>query len=131
MARKQLLDLQLPADPVAPSMARRAITEMLAESHEETVHTVGLIITELISNSVKHARFLGEQGLHVVVWQLNSRLRLEVQDPGPCFEPGEMRPPQKDTAGSWGLYLVDKLAERWGVEREPNGCVVWAEVVVA
>jgi two-component sensor histidine kinase len=98
MARK-LLDLQLPADPVAPSMARRAIADVLAETREETVPTVGLIITELISNSVKHARFLGEQGPHVAVWRLKRYLRVEVQDSGPCFESGYVRPPPKGSVG--------------------------------
>jgi two-component sensor histidine kinase len=127
MARK-LLDLRLPADPVAPSMARHAISKVLAASREETVHAVGLIITELISNSVRHARFLGNQGPHVAVWRLDGHLRVEVQDSGPCFESRELKAPAKDAAGSWGLYLVDKLAERWGVQRGSNECTVWAEV---
>jgi two-component sensor histidine kinase len=127
MARK-LLDLRLPADPIAPSMARRAISNELAASREETVHAVGLIITELIANSVKHARFLGNQGPHVAVWRLDGHLRVEVQDSGPCFESGKVGPPASDAAGSWGLYLVDKPSERWGVQSGSNECTVWAEV---
>lgn len=52
-------------------------------------------------------------------------VRVEVRDGGPGFQaiPLPAAPPP-DVSG-WGLFIVDRLATRWGTD--PGG-VVWAEV---
>jgi hypothetical protein len=49
--------------------------------------------------------------------------RIEVIDGGSGFDP-EVR----HEVNGFGLRLVDKLASRWGVEREAEGSRVWFEV---
>jgi hypothetical protein len=48
-------------------------------------------------------------------------------DPGPGFEkPSEPRP-RTDLSGGWGLPILERISDRWGVKR--NGCAcVWFEV---
>jgi anti-sigma regulatory factor (Ser/Thr protein kinase) len=53
-------------------------------------------------------------------------LRAEVSDPGPGFVPRE-RAGELDDPGGWGLVLVDRLAERWGVHNDERTSV-WFEL---
>jgi anti-sigma regulatory factor (Ser/Thr protein kinase) len=51
-----------------------------------------------------------------------------VTDSGPGFEPEQPRPtPHVDRPGGWGLCLVDRLADRWGVD-SGNRTAVWFEL---
>lgn len=79
-----------------------------------------LIISELVTNSVRHS---GETPISVTVRTQADRVRLEVQDQGPCFDVGEPH------GEGLGLMFVQKIADRWGVE---NGgpCTVWVELVL-
>ena len=52
-------------------------------------------------------------------------MRLAVSDSGAGFS--APRPPAPDGTGGRGLLAVDRLARRWGVEREPPA-TVWVEV---
>jgi anti-sigma regulatory factor (Ser/Thr protein kinase) len=84
-------------------------------------HTVGLLISELVGNAVRHS---GSEERIVFYARLDEdHVRVEVADHGPGFDP-EVR---HDSAG-FGLRMVDKLASRWGVERTARGCRVWFEV---
>lgn len=44
-----------------------------------------------------------------------------------AFGPPRARP-KGDSSGGWGLVLVDRIAERWGVCPAPAGTCVWFEV---
>jgi anti-sigma regulatory factor (Ser/Thr protein kinase) len=54
-------------------------------------------------------------------------LRVEVTDPGPGFDP-EMDEPTPGQAGGWGLFLTERLADRWGVDRADGLTTVWMEM---
>ena len=43
------------------------------------------------------------------------------------FEPHAPKPPMKGSDGGYGLVLLDRLSDRWGVRRE-DGFSVWFEV---
>jgi hypothetical protein len=53
-------------------------------------------------------------------------VRVEVGDLGPGFDPGP-RDLDRESPSGWGLYLVDQLADRWGVTRA-GGTRVWFEI---
>jgi len=53
-------------------------------------------------------------------------VRIEVKDQGPGFEPDASRPDEDEVSG-WGLFLIDQLADRWGVVQD-EGTTVWFEV---
>ena len=55
------------------------------------------------------------------------RLRVEVTDWGGGFEPTLPERPEDDRAGGFGLFLVHRLATRWGVERGRT-TLVWFEL---
>jgi anti-sigma regulatory factor (Ser/Thr protein kinase) len=81
-------------------------------------------VTELVTNSVRHAR------AREVELRIDVRPRsvfAEVSDEGPGFEP---RPRQEgdDERSGWGLFLIERLASRWGVRRAADKTLVWFEL---
>jgi anti-sigma regulatory factor (Ser/Thr protein kinase) len=112
------LSLTLPPVPESATRARRALADHGLE--EELEHTITLLITEIVTNSIRHAG--GQADIHVAAMLEPGYARVEVLDAGPGFDP-EVR---HDTEG-YGLRMVDKLSTRWGVERA-QGTLVWFEV---
>ena len=55
------------------------------------------------------------------------RIRVEVGDTGPSFDPSALPEPSPERVGGWGLHLVNRLSDAWGVVRnDPN--LVWFEL---
>jgi anti-sigma regulatory factor (Ser/Thr protein kinase) len=52
-------------------------------------------------------------------------VRVQVRDSGPGFEPPAAAPPE-DADEGWGLFLVEQLADEWGVDREHQ--TVWFQI---
>ncbi len=76
--------------------------------------------------SVRHAGLGPDATIGLRVDVLPERIRVEVSDPGPGFEPGGESPSIYQDSG-WGLYLVEQVATRWGVELE-DATRVWFEI---
>ena len=108
------LNLQLRSCLDAPAEARRHLDRMAAEIPFDLMADLRLLVSELVSNSVRHAR-LGPDarvGLRVAASALI--VRVEVSDGGPGFLPSLQLPGPNHTSGR-GLVLVDRIADRWGV----------------
>jgi len=89
---------------------------------------VALIISELVTNSVRHAHVGPNQTLTVECAALPDRLRVTVTDPGSLLEPHLLSPDHKDSGG-YGLRIVEMLSSAWGVRRGPAGTTsVWCEL---
>ena len=119
------LQLQFAGGPDAPTRARYALMALdgaLADIRD----TVRLLVTELVSNSVLHAGADNESEIRLRVVAGQDGVRVEVEDRGPGFEPVEIRP-DLERGGGFGLFLVNKLADRWGVAAEQPSRV-WFEV---
>src|SRR3954447_4936914 len=119
-------NLRLPGGPAAAATARRALGHLRGDFDEPLMETMRLLVTELVANSVRHAeaRFVS---IRAVV--TNASVWLEVSDEGPGFEPeGAMRRSTEADESGWGLFLVERLASRWGVRREGDATHVWFEL---
>jgi anti-sigma regulatory factor (Ser/Thr protein kinase) len=89
----------------------------------DVLDDVKLLVNELVTNSVKFAA-RGKIGLKVVA--ADESVRVEVHDDGPGFSPTTHQPSLEDTSGR-GLFLVDALSDRWGVNLDGTTCV-WFEI---
>ena len=57
------------------------------------------------------------------------RVRVEVRDSAPIRGLPQRREPDYEDGGGFGLFLLDEVAARWGVEQE-SGLCVWFELAL-
>jgi signal transduction histidine kinase len=99
---------------------------MLTDVPKETVDAVGLIVSELATNAVRHAA----TAFIVTIDQTARRVRIEVSDSGEG-EPRLRSPRPTDPTGR-GLRILDAMADTWGVVSATprTGKTVWFTVAV-
>jgi anti-sigma regulatory factor (Ser/Thr protein kinase) len=117
------ITFDIPRDPTAPSSARRAIEALTDRIAPDVVPDVKLLVSELITNSVKYGGN-GEVTLKVEAGDPR-KLRIEVIDQGAGFVPVARDRPATEVGG-WGLHLVQTLSDRWGVYE--GSTHVWFEI---
>jgi anti-sigma regulatory factor (Ser/Thr protein kinase) len=124
-----VLATNLPPDPVAVAEARHALDCLVGRVCEDTLASLRLAVSELVTNGVRYGSAGGrndEVGLHV--YQDAERVRVEVYDQGPGFDAEEAAADDFDfeSTGGRGLFIVAQLSERWGTWHDGRNCV-WAE----
>lgn len=123
-----MVELTLPAEPRAAAVARSHVRDLPLD--QETLEVVSLLVTELVTNAVRHGRVSESTRITVHLNIVEDDLvRVDVVNDGPVFD-AVPRTREVDTEGGLGLQLVDQLAERWGVEGN-GSTTVWLEVRLA
>jgi anti-sigma regulatory factor (Ser/Thr protein kinase) len=113
--------------PEAASQARDVVDRELGRSVPSGVlDDTTLLVSELVTNAVRHALRTGIPRVELRIENERGRIRVVVSDPGDGFAV-EPRVPTASESSGWGLYLVDRIADRWGViTRDRNE--VWFEI---
>jgi anti-sigma regulatory factor (Ser/Thr protein kinase) len=112
--------------PEAVTAARRALDGFERLLDLGIFYDASLCVSELVTNAVLHAGAGPDEELELEVALAGDVLKVAVTDPGPGF--GDHVPLPGDESG-WGLYIVDRLADRWGVDRGDR-TRVWFEMGV-
>ena len=115
----------LPVHGLAARLARRATRNTLAcWGLDHLGETAALLVSELVSNAVRHAHAspVLKLGLEVS----GTYLRMEVLDANP--DPPLPRVPGALGESGFGFVLIEALADRWGVRTTAAGKAVWAEL---
>jgi len=118
--------LRLRGGPEAVSLARHSLNDLQGELGPELFEDMRLLVSELVTNSVRHAVAAPESTVMLELSVREDLIRCCVSDPGPGFEPAE-RAPDDDPGSGWGLFLVEQLSDRWGVDLDA-GTSVWFEI---
>ncbi|MGW4086347.1 ATP-binding protein [Streptomyces sp. NPDC004822] len=122
----------VPRAPHAAATARRAVRTWLRRHQvdEDASQTAMLIASELVTNSVEHAR--GPVVLSLSGEGRCGRLRISVTDGGPAEDAGGWLSDRAEDEQGRGLMLVEAMAERHGTRRRPGGfrTTHWAELAV-
>ncbi len=117
----------LRSDPQAAAAGRDFVRcTCLLWGLEATLDAALLVISELVTNAVVHAR----SPVTVRLRLRPDRLLVEVEDEDSQL-PVLQQHSDWDALGGRGLMLVDALAARWGSQPCPFGKVVWAELPLA
>ena len=117
--------VDLPGGLRAPQSARRALEEHFGTAIDrDTLASVELLTTELVSNAVRHGGAGEDETVILHLATSKSCLRVEVCDPGAGFEPGRPTPYGE---GGYGLFLVSEVSSRWGVSHDDGNCA-WFEL---
>ena len=124
--RLGMTDLSLTLAPVPDSVptARHRLDSLAERLDERQLEELRLLVSEVVSNSVRHGEGAGPIDLRITIG--GSSVRVEVEDPGPGFRPGPGTRPVDGTQG-WGLLLVERMADRWGVVASGT-TLVWFEL---
>jgi serine/threonine-protein kinase RsbW len=124
MTAVRFLDLTFPPEPGSVARARTQVCDAMAPQLDaEHTETLRLLISELVTNAVRHGGHGEPVELHA---HWNSQVRIEVVDHGGGFTPTP-RSGSLDDPGGYGLFLVGTLADRWGVETD-DATTVWFEL---
>ena len=112
----------------APRQARRAVREAFGTAlSEQALGDVELLVSELATNCVRHGGCDDRHELGMETAVSGDRVRVRVCDEGKGFGPSRPASPNAQKAGGFGLVLLERVADAWGVQRGERFCV-WFEV---
>ena len=119
---------QFSSGPLAVRAARSVVRERLSGAlPDRRLDDVELLISELATNSVRHAGAGAKSQLAVEAALWDDCVQLRMCDEGTGFEEPETPTPHADGEGGYGLVLLDRLSDRWGVKRNGGFCV-WFDI---
>ncbi|WP_369212388.1 SpoIIE family protein phosphatase [Streptomyces flavofungini] len=117
----QVVEWELPAEPVAAGHARDLATRQLHDwGFEELSFTTELVVSELVTNAVRYA-----EGPIQVRLIRDRTLLCEVADTGHTSP--HLRHSGEDDEGGRGLFIVARLVQRWGTRYTHSGKTIWTE----
>ena len=119
----QAIERRLPVGPTAPAEARRLVHDI--PLGDEARASVQLIISELVTNTVRHGDSTPGGELSVELRREGERVRGKVCGRGPAFT-WVAHDPELEEPGGLGLMIVDRMSDRWGITRNSTVCV-WFE----
>jgi serine phosphatase RsbU (regulator of sigma subunit)/anti-sigma regulatory factor (Ser/Thr protein kinase) len=117
----QVVTWDLPPDPTVVATAREQVSRQLTDwGLEDMAFTVELVVSELVTNSIRHA------AAPIRLRLIRDRvLTCEVSDSSSASP--HLRLASASDEGGRGLFLVARLTGRWGSRQIPGGKTVWAE----
>ncbi|MGP3950648.1 SpoIIE family protein phosphatase [Streptomyces sp. 7N604] len=112
---------ELPAEPAGVAKARELATSRLcAWGLDELAFTTELVVSELVTNAIRHA------APPVQLRLIRDRTLLcEVSDGGHTSP--HLRHSASDDEGGRGLFIVAQVVQRWGTRYTPSGKTIWTE----
>ncbi|MGH2596400.1 MAG: ATP-binding protein [Actinomycetota bacterium] len=119
------LDLRVLARSESLVTVRRSLAALAISP--ELLHDARLLVSELVGNSIRHSGLRADEYVRIDVDRSGARLRVTVHDrlsssaPIPVADPIGTLPV---AASGWGLFIVDRLASRWGT----NEAGYWFEL---
>lgn len=109
-----------------PALARHELESWLPSSLGESDRgALRLLVSELVTNAVRHVKG-SRQPVELAVRIDGGAIRVEVHDGGSGFRPSK-NPVPRGADGGFGLFLVERMASRWGVDTQ-DGTRVWFEL---
>ena len=116
-------------------MARHAVAGLTPYLDPGVAENAELLVSELVTNSVRHAGLPYEASIEFSVRASPEVLMVEVADAGNGFDSGAPARPRRPrvvagsaSASGWGLFLVDQIADRWGAVQMDGETRVWFEL---
>jgi anti-sigma regulatory factor (Ser/Thr protein kinase) len=112
--------------PEVVGVARAALAQLMRDHSDDVTDTMCLLVTELITNSLRHSKVTGGDRILLKASLGRERVRIQVCDPGSTSVP-TLQPVSLSATWGRGLVLVDTLARDWGVRSNGRTCV-WFEL---
>lgn len=106
-------------EPESVTAARRFARDALRGRSPDVIDVVELMVSELATNSVRHAR----SEFELAIEDSGGQIRVEVRDSG--HGQPTLQAPAPEEASGRGLRIVEAMSEAWGVIRAPDAKTVW------
>jgi serine/threonine-protein kinase RsbW len=112
-----------PCKASSVTRARHAVVEFLEAEGcgDRGAETAALLVSELATNAVRHAR----TPFTMALIHDSGRLEVEIVDGSPAA----LEPREPDDEGGRGLQVVEALAEEWGTRARRSGKAVYFRIV--
>jgi anti-sigma regulatory factor (Ser/Thr protein kinase) len=126
-AEPQHLELDLERNAEAPAIARAVAR---GRCHDlklsgSVCQTLVLLVSEVVSNAVLHSSGPPDAAIALTAQITKQTIHISVTDAGEGFTPKPRDPARAE--GGYGLYLLEKAADRWGVDCT-EGTRVWFQL---
>jgi anti-sigma regulatory factor (Ser/Thr protein kinase) len=120
--------VRLSPGPFSPQQARASLRWLGAHLDLHGLAAALLVTSELVTNAVVHSTLEPEYDwIRVEAGLLPGCVRIEVRDSGPGYELGYSRLPPQEALNGRGLWLMARLADRWGHDL-PGASRIWFEL---
>ena len=125
-ASRESIAVELEPSSDCPAAARAALSPLAGAIPTRVYSDLRLQVSELVTNSVRHAKLRPGDLIRLQIELSDRLLRVQVSDPGQGFS-ANIPDPVAGEPGGWGLFLTERLADRWGVDRDGGWTTVWLE----
>ncbi|MGH8926451.1 MAG: ATP-binding protein [bacterium] len=117
-----VLERLFPPESQSAPAARKFVLEAGWSDDAETNLRLATVVSEVVTNAILHAR----TAFVVTVIPRREAIRVAVRDQSAVFPIRRAYQARQPTGR--GLQIVEALADRWGVAKEPSGKTVWFEL---
>ena len=117
--------MTFPATPASIASTREFARGVVTEAPDEARDAMILMISELATNAVRHAR----TDFTVTTTHTESMVEVSVSDHG-GGTPLKRDPPHTEPTGR-GLLIVDTFSDEWGITRSGRTTVIWFRLAYA
>ncbi len=118
--------IDLPLEPESAARARRELKPFRSSLDETSFVDLCLLVDELVVEALTADG--GSSGsIELRAEGDGERVRVAVREGGDAYRLPSRRPEPGDAG--FGLHLVQRLSDRWGMRREPERATVWLEIL--
>jgi anti-sigma regulatory factor (Ser/Thr protein kinase) len=113
--------------PQAVGAARRVLREWECHFEPDLFYDLSLCVSELVTKSVQRSQPVSVDEIELAVSRHDDLVRAEVMERRHdvlVTQPATME------STDWGMFIVDRVADRWGVDRSV-GTRLWCEIDLA
>src|SRR5947207_2643345 len=124
---EQHLRVVLRPEPKAVGVARARVAGLGFAMPDEIANDITLLVSELVTNAVKFAGLSSDERIRLDIRCHSDRIEvmLHYQEHN-TFDP--TLPVTPSDASGWGLFLVDRLADRWSIVQTNGELEAWFEL---
>jgi anti-sigma regulatory factor (Ser/Thr protein kinase) len=109
--------------------AREATSAMSRLLPPDRRDDLRLLVSEVVTNSIRHRDAGAGDWIRLRMLHEDRRVRVEVSNPGSGISVERAAKEGSLSESGWGLYLLERMADRWGMTSKPDSTCVWFELV--
>jgi hypothetical protein len=119
--------IDLPLEPGSARRAREGLKPFRGSMDDASFIDLRLLVDELVVEALHSEAAPGPSLIKLRAELDGDRVRVAVAQGGDAYRLPSRRPEPGDPG--FGLHLVQRLSDRWGMRRDPDKATVWLEIL--